>query len=357
MAHRLFREVGMVKSITGILVAIVVVVVLAAAVLLLWASSGMNGDSLARGEIIQGAGAPVPQAPGAGLKVITWNIGFGGGLTGQPTDRHPAGEVRRNLDAISAFIRDQAPDIVFLQEVDRPSSRTGMIDQAAYILNHSGMAYGCFVSTWRHRYVPSPFTPVSSHIGGVHSGQVIMSRYPILQCGRVPLPQPGDNAWWYNRFYLNRAIGHAVIDLGDGAGPIDAVNIHLEAFSRTNREEQARIVAGYVSGLTADRPLVMAGDFNSLPPFTMKTGGFVDEETDFDGDTTIDTIRGIRGLREVFIDDVRDLSEVEFHTFPAKEPSRRLDYVFYRGLIWRSGSVARQARSSDHLPAVAEFRP
>jgi len=357
MTCRIVREVGMVKLLLKILATSVVVLVAAAAGLFFWASSGMDGDSLTWGEIIPGGGPPTPRPAGAGLKAITWNIGFGGGLTGQPTDRHPAGEVRRNLDAISAFIRDQAPDIVFLQEVDRPSSRTGMIDQADYILKHSGMPYGCFVSTWHDRYVPFPFRPVSAHIGAIHSGQMIMSRYPIMDCRRVPLPQPDDNPWWYNRFFLNRAIGHAVIDAGKGGGVLDAVNIHLEAFSRPNREKQSGFVAGYVSGLPKDRPLVMAGDFNSLSPFAMKTSGFVDEDTDFTGDKTIDTIRSIRGLREVIIDDASGSYEFEFHTFPAKDTSRRLDYVFYRGLTWRSVSVARQARSADHLPVAAEFRP
>ncbi len=346
------------KHLLRVVAVLVVVIVIAAILLFAWASAGMNRNELRQASVMDLPGQGPAPAPRPVLKVMSWNIGFGGGLAGGPTDRHPAAEVRDNLAAIAAFIREQSPDIVFLQEVDRPSSRTGRIDQAEYLLKNSGLAHACFVSTWRNRYVPFPYFPFSSQIGGVHSGQMILSRYPIAECRRIPLPQPSENSWWYNRFFLNRAIQHAIIEAGpDGGLAIDAVNVHLEAFSRSNRVEQAGILADYVSELPAGRPLVMAGDFNALPPFAVQTRGFDDEDTDFTGDTTIDTIRGIRGMREVFIDDGHGWSEVAFHTFPAGRPTRRLDYVFYRGLNWSAGSVPRTARNSDHLPVTAEFRP
>lgn len=345
------------NSLLRVAAVIVVVLILAGVALFFWASSGMDDEELRQAEVLDIPDAAPPVAPGPVMKIITWNIAFGGGLTGNPTDRHPAGEVRESLDSIASFIRKQSPDIVFLQEVDRPSARTGRIDQVEFLLKNSGLAHACFVSTWRSRYVPSPFFPISAQIGGVHSGQMILSRYPIAECRRIPLPQPAGNSWLYNRFYLNRAIQHAVIEIGSGpVVRVDAINVHLEAFSRPNREEQARILTQYVSDLPEDSRLVIAGDFNSLPPFTLKTRGFVDEDIDFTDDRTIDTIRGIKGLREVFIDDGRGWSEVTFHTFPASGPSRRLDYVFYRGLSWSSGSVSRKARSSDHLPVITELR-
>jgi endonuclease/exonuclease/phosphatase family metal-dependent hydrolase len=326
---------------------------------LAWASLAWTDDELRQAEVISIDSAPAsPKVfeKGMPLKVMDWNIGFGGGLTGNPTDRHPASEVSANLSKIAAEIRRESPDIVFIQEVDKPSSRTGRIDQVEYLLKNTGMSHVCFVATWKSNYVPSPIFPLSGHIGPVHSGQLILSKFPIKECRRVPLPQPPENSWWYNRFYLRRALQHAIIKV-DGIGEMDVVNVHLEAFSTPNRQHQAELAAEYVGGPGGDRPLIMAGDFNSLPPFSVKTRGFIDEDIDFTNDSTIETIRAIPGLREVVIDDVRDVTESSFHTFPAVEPTRRLDYIFYRNMTGSVyAEVPRKARSSDHLPVVAEIR-
>lgn len=349
MKSGFFKSLG---RVVGVVIAVLVVVT---AVVFTWASGGMNSDELRTAEVVSFGDSPEAGSDSGALKAISFNIAFGGGLTGNPTDRHPTGEVRENLDSIAAFITEKNPDIVFLQEVDRPSSRTGRVDQFEYLLKKTGMKHGCFVSTWHNRWVPFPLFPFAAQIGGVHSGQAILSRYPVSECRRIPLPQPSENAWWYNRFFLRRAIQHAIVDVGGGVS-LDAVNVHLEAFSMSNRREQAQILAEYVSTLPSDRPLVMAGDFNSLPPFTVQTKGFADEDTDFTGDDTIEIISSVRGLREVFIDDRRGWSEARFHTFPASQPTRRLDYVFYRGLGGGVATVQRDKRFSDHLPIVAGFQ-
>lgn len=334
-------------------------VVLIAAAFLAWASSAWTNEELRQAEVFSIDSAPAPSKvfiKGTPLKVMDWNIGFGGGLTGNPTDRHPATEVSANLSRIVAEIRRASPDIVFMQEVDRPSSRTGRIDQVEYLMKNGGMPHACFVATWKKNYVPFPMYPVSGHIGAVYSGQLILSQFPIKECLRIPLPQPSENKWWYNRFYLHRALLHAKLMLSDNL-EMDAVNVHLESFSTPNRQQQAELVANYVGGFGPDRPLIMAGDFNSLPPFSVKVRGFSDEDIDFTNDSTIETVRAIPGLREVVIDDVRDVTESSFHTFPAVEPTRRLDYIFYRNMTGSIyAEVPRKAMSSDHLPVVAEIR-
>lgn len=334
-------------------------VVLIGVAFLAWASLAWTNDELRQAEVFSIDSVRVQSkvfVKGTPLKVMDWNIGFGGGLTGNPSDRHPASEVSANLSKIAAEIRRESPDIVFIQEVDRPSSRTGRIDQVEYLMKNTGMSHVCFAATWKSNYVPFPIYPVSGQIGPVYSGQLILSQFPIRECLRIPLPQPTENSWWYNRFYLHRALLHAKIMLGDNL-EIDVVNVHLEAFSTPNRQQQAELVANYVGGFGRDRPLVMAGDFNSLPPFSVKTRGFSDEDIDFTNDSTIETIRAIPGLREVVIDDARDVTESSFHTFPAVDPTRRLDYIFYRNMTGSIyAEVPRKARPSDHLPVVAEIR-
>lgn len=343
-------------SIFRILAAVVVVVVLVCAALFYWASLGWDKDDLGRAEVYDIDREPV--AAGDTLKVMSWNIGFGGGLTGSPSDRHPGTEVRENLSSIAATIRSVSPDVLFLQEVDRPSSRTGKVDQVEYLMKNTGMKHACFVATWKNNYVPFPYFPLSGHIGNVHSGQLVLSRFPIGECRRIPLPQPGENSWWYNRFFLHRALQHVILETGvEKKARIDVINVHLEAFSESNRREQATILASYAEELDERIPLVMAGDFNSLPPFAVKTRGFVDEDIDFTNDDTIRIVRKIGGIREAMIDDIRDLPEYVFNTYPATDPTRRLDYIFYRGFAGSVVSnVSKSARSSDHLPVISELR-
>ena len=119
------RFVKSMVRVVGVVTAILVVVT---AVVFTWASGGMNRDELRTAEVVSFGDAQVAGSENSALKVISFNIAFGGGLTGNPTDRHPTGEVRENLDSIAAFITEKNPDIVFLQEVDRPSSRTGRVD-------------------------------------------------------------------------------------------------------------------------------------------------------------------------------------------------------------------------------------
>ena len=296
-----------------------------------------------------------PGEPGPELRVLTWNVAFGGGAGKQPTETHTKGEVLANLADLARVATAERPDVVFLQEVDRPSHRSGDVDQLPVLQDTLGLPYACFVTTWRVRYLPFPPWPPARHIGRVWSGQVVLSRFPIAACQRVGLPQPPENPWWYNRFFLHRAVQVATLDV-PGRGRLNAVNVHTEAFSQVSREEHARRIAALVRGLPADEPLVLAGDFNTVPADAPLMKAYPDEpETDFTTDQTLATVRAVEGLREVFLDD-RPGDPKEQLTFPAEAPNRRLDYVFSRGLgPSLTRRVLPEAKASDHRPIVATF--
>jgi endonuclease/exonuclease/phosphatase family metal-dependent hydrolase len=99
--------------------------------------------------------------------------------------------------------------------------------------------------------------------------------------------------------------------------------------------DHARRLAVLVDAVKSDRVLV-AGDFNALPPEARQKSGFVDEpEMNFEHDETIAIARKIAGVSEVLAD------EAAF-TFPADGPTRRLDYIFHRpGLMRLSAKVVR----------------
>ncbi len=320
-----------------------------------WASSGWDGDDPAaasRADIVATAGA-VPASAPAVLKVLTWNVAFGGG-TGESTDVHTAEEVRRNLAAVAAGIRLQDPDIVFLQEVDRRAARSGDIDQFQELRQATGFPYGCFVTTWKLNHLPFPYWPPSRQIGRIHSGQAILSRFPIEACARHPLPQPSEQPSWYNRMYLHRCLQTARLRIGPDR-VLDVVNVHLEAYGQANREDQARILAGLVGAPAAGMPLIVAGDFNAVPSGASMKGGFPDEPTDFTTDRTLEIIRAGTGLREVFLDDAPEVPEAATLTFPAKAETRRLDFVFARSLPASTRRETIATAASDHRPIVAVF--
>lgn len=331
------------------------ILVAAAAAWIAWASAGWGGgdaSSLTTGEVASEAVVGQPNPPGF-VKVVTWNVGFGGGATGQPTDRHPAEEVLANLQAVADLVKATGPDLVFLQEVDRPSDRSGGVDQFEVLRKAVGLPHACFVQTWDVRYVPFPYWPLEGQVGRVRSGQAILSRFPIESCRRVPLPQPAEKPWWYNRFFLHRALQVARLRLGP-TQVLDAVNVHLEAFFQGNRERQAGLLADLVRSTPADVPMVVAGDFNALPPGATRVKGFADEpEADFTGDRTLALVRDGTRLREVFLDDRADAPEDASLTFPSVQPTRRLDYVFHRGLGDSLERAVPRSKASDHRPLQA----
>jgi len=348
------RRMGTLLIVLGVLAALAVG---GFAVFVRWALADWDGDDpAAEGSVVfrELVGAR-PGEPGPELRVLTWNAAFGGGAGKQPTERHTKGEVLANLSSLARRVAALKPDVVFLQEVDRPSDRSGDVDQLTVLQDTLGLPYACFVTTWRVRYLPFPYWPPSAHLGRVWSGQAVLSRFPIGACRRVALPQPPDNPWWYNRFFLHRAAQVVALDV-PGRGRLNVVNVHAEAFSQASREEHARLIAAEVDRLPADQPLVVAGDLNTVPADAPQKLGFVDEpETDFTTDQTLAIVRAVEGLREVFLDDQPGHPDPQL-TFPAEKPTRRLDYIFARGLgASTSRRVVDEAAASDHRPIVATY--
>ena len=100
----------------------------------------------------------VPEEPpeaGGALKVMTWNIKFGGGrirfFFECPGDRviMKRSEVIDNLEGLAAKIRQVDPDILMLQEIDVDSKRVAGFDQLQWLLDHTGLTYGVYASQWR----------------------------------------------------------------------------------------------------------------------------------------------------------------------------------------------------------------
>jgi endonuclease/exonuclease/phosphatase family metal-dependent hydrolase len=304
--------------------------------------------------ILIGSGSPVWD-PADPLVVATWNIHYGAGPTlerGAVTSRD---DVIAHLDAIAAWIKDSKVDIVALQEVDRDGRRSHGIDELEWLRRATGLDHAAWTDTWDVPYIPWPGIDPRLHLGRVRSGQAVLSRFPLAKPNRHALVQPLANWTIYNWFYLHRAVLEVWVELGSGRR-LRVYNAHLEAFDIANKEshaEKTREVLGKAGPL-----VLLLGDMNAVPPEALLRRAFADEpDSDFSADKTIGTLRSIPGLQEVVPTETYTAQERAWFTFPAAEPNRRLDYMFYgSGFRLGTASVPRLERPpSDHLPVIASF--
>ena len=152
------------------------------------------------------------------LKVMTWNVKFGGGRLDFFFDCHgdrslmTEAEVRRHLKALATKIKQVDPDIVFLQEVDVRSKRSSYVDMMQALLDDTHLNYGAYASQWKADFVPS------DGIGRVDSGNGLLSRWPIQDATRIALPLVDEYSGIKRYFYLKRNLLSARIDVpGPGA--------------------------------------------------------------------------------------------------------------------------------------------
>lgn len=142
------------------------------------------------------------------------------------------------LNAIAEEILEVDPDVVLLQEVDRTMLRTGGVDQAAVLADAVGMD-GSFSTNLAR--------------GAGQYGTLILSRFDIVQQGRIPLVRaPRAEA---------RGLQWVTIEVSGQA--VRVYNTHLEATRPDVRLAQARQVAGIVAD--DDVPTVLGGDLNAWP--------------------------------------------------------------------------------------------
>ena len=77
----------------------------------------------------------------------------------------------------------------------------------------------------------------------MHSGQAILSKFPVLEQDVYVLQKPQAATFYYNAFYLGSisAKNHYPTCL---QGSLTLLNVHLEAFDTETRESQAQVSNG-----------------------------------------------------------------------------------------------------------------
>lgn len=331
-------------------------------------------------EAIEGAeryrAAEMDEAPGKveRLKVMSWNVKFGGGrilfFFDCPGDRviMEKREVLENLEGLAAAIRQMEPDILMLQEVDTDSKRSASVDQVQWLLDNTHLNYGVYASQWRSNWIPK------NGLGHVDSGNAILSRWDFKQATRLALPLISDQPFWVRYFYLKRNILKARQSI-PGFGHLWVLNTHLSAFSRdgTRARQVDRVMEEAELLDNVNERFVMGGDFNLIPPGSEKTRDWPDMkcEGEYSGDDyseNLETLLPVYGTYQAAIplEDYR-ADNSPYFTFTSDPEgfwNRKLDYLFSNGAIVEGSGLVHQSEErggvetmplSDHAPVSVEL--
>jgi len=227
------------------------------------------------------------------VRVVSYNIHHGEGLDGEI-----------DLERIARAIRDLAPQVVCLQEVDRGMVRTNGRDFPRELSGLLGME--------------AVFGANLEQNGGEY-GNATLTDLPILDSENIRLPVlPGEEP---------RGCLRVTVEI-DGR-PLDILNTHFGL-----RVKERRKQANAIMELPLRHPAVLTGDLN--------------EETDAPGVST---------LLERFDPALPPGAD---GTYSAANPTRKIDYILVtKELSAENGRVMRSDQTSvasDHLPIVADVR-
>ena len=228
------------------------------------------------------------------LSVLCYNIHHGEGTDG-----------KLDLGRIARVIKEAKPDLVALQEVDKNTTRTGQVHQAAELARLTGMQ-GSFARAIDFR-------------GGEY-GLAMLSRFPLK--GVNPHPLPGKEK------QESRIVMEATVE-PKGFPAITLLNTHLQHDDGETREKQAaRIDELYAR---TEGPVVLAGDLNASPGSApiktlSRTWSFATEP-------------GGKGLL----------------SYPSDTPKQQIDFVLFKPVgkfKVIEAKVIEEKVASDHRPVL-----
>lgn len=208
----------------------------------------------------------------------------------------------RKVDTLLNIARTIQPfDIVALQEIDAGSFRSHQIDQLEFLAHHANYQH------W-HSQRTRNLGKVAQHAKG------LLSRYPILACQDVPLPNkiPGR--------------GVQIVTLGFAGQSITIMNAHLSLSLKSQIKQ-----VNYLIELAEDyNNVIMLGDFN----------------------VPLERIWNQTSLKHGRF----QLATPNSATFPSWKPKKALDAILLDPAFDLVEAQVLPIQFSDHLPIAAEVR-
>lgn len=241
------------------------------------------------------------------IKVLSYNIHKG----------FASGRRKFVLHEIREMLRDTGADLVFLQEViGENHSHAQKISTWPPIPQYEFLAD----SVWsEYRYGQN-----STYDGG-HHGNVILSRFPILE---------SENRDISTNRHERRGILHAVIELQKMRSVFHVSCTHLGLTQRGRSTQLTTLSSWLASKVPSDAPLILAGDFNDW----LKTASRI-------------------LARELNVTEVIEKAHGKLSgTFPARLPILSLDRIYVRGMQIVEARILREKVwrvLSDHVPVLA----
>lgn len=228
------------------------------------------------------------------VRVLTYNIHHGEGTDGNI-----------DLARIASVIKRLKPDVVALQEVDKKTTRSNGVDQAAELgkLTEMHVAFG-----------------KAMDFAGGQYGEAILSRYPLQKFQIHALP--------FTEGCEPRCVLAARFRLGEAGPEIVFASTHLEHAKAPVRLCQAQKLNPILAAANA-LPTILAGDFNEVPDSP-----------------------AIKVLQSHWTDATAGRPQP---TWPADQPRTKIDYVFFRPADgWRvvEQQVIGEPVASDHRPLL-----
>lgn len=268
--------------------------------------------------------------------IVTYNIGYLSGMTNNLPVPKPKSLFADNLQKVLTELKALQPDIIAFQEIDFKASRSYEVQQQNEIAK-LGYNHVAEVVNWDKTYVPFPNWPPSMHFGSIISGQSVLSKFPIQNHERIVLERVADSPFYREAVYLDR-LAQVVTVLIEGKEVV-LINVHLEAFDQPTRSRQFDFVLNLFQKYAVTNPTILLGDFNS--------------------DAREETAVIHKILQMNSVGNAAFVAENPDNTFNSKNPTKRIDYIFYtkKTIKSLSGKVLTQfGQASDHLPVALQFR-
>ena len=238
------------------------------------------------------------------MRLLIYNIRYGTG--GRRFLLPWSGYFRRtadNLGDITRFIGELDPDIIGLLEVDEGSYRSSRKNQAETIADALGHYH-----TFRCKYGAASLAHLIPVLN--KQGNAFLTRNTITN----------------ERFhYFEKGVKRLVIEL-----ELDDIVIFLVHLSLTFRVRHYQLSDLYSLVKDADKPVIVAGDFNARW-----------------GDTEIQLFQAATNLVNANVDGTP--------SFPSWSPKRQLDFVLHSPGIRPARFWMPPVTYSDHLPLVIDF--
>jgi endonuclease/exonuclease/phosphatase family metal-dependent hydrolase len=218
------------------------------------------------------------------IEILTWNTGYAGldsamdfFYDGGSKTRTGKTAALQNLAAITSFIADSPADFIFLQEIDRASTRSYKIDMLSEIIAKKSSYLAFYGINYNVFFVP---VPLLYHIGKVESGILTLSRYVPLQSIRYSYPM--RQSFPKSLFLLDRCFVMCRYPLDNGKQLV-LINTHNSAFDDNGeqRREEMLVLKDFITTeYEKGNYVIVGGDWNQIPPID-EAKAYIDVSTEY----------------------------------------------------------------------------